>query len=146
MENKEQVKCCRLLAISIGLVYLWFGALKFFPHLSPAEDLAKNTITVLTFGFIPPNVSIILLAIWETIIGVFFIINIVRRPIIILALVHMLFTFSPLLFFPKESFTFPFVFTLLGQYIFKNLIIIGALITLYRLPNQKHNKLSSNNP
>jgi len=53
MEHKEQVKGCRLLAISIGLVYLWFGVLKFFPHLSPAEDLAKNTITVLTLGFIP---------------------------------------------------------------------------------------------
>ena len=139
MKKNEQITGCRFLAISIGLVYLWFGALKFFPHLSPAEDLAKNTITVLTFGFIPPNVSIILLAIWETIIGVFLILNVFRRPIIILALVHMVFTFTPLMFFPKESFNLPFVFTLLGQYIFKNLIIIAALFILYRQssPNPK---------
>ena len=142
MENKEKVKGCRLLAISIGLVYLWFGVLKFFPHLSPAEDLAKNTITVLTLGLIPPSVSIILLAIWETVIGVLFTLNLVRRPIIYLALVHMLFTFTPLMFFPKESFNLPFVFTLLGQYIFKNLIIIAALIILYNneLPNYKRYK------
>lgn len=139
MKKNEQITGCRFLAISIGLVYLWFGVLKFFPHLSPAEDLAINTITILTLGKIPPNVSIILLAIWETLIGIFLLTKLLRRPIIILALVHMLFTFTPLLFFPKESFTLPFVFTLLGQYIFKNLIIIAALITLYyqALPKQK---------
>jgi uncharacterized membrane protein YphA (DoxX/SURF4 family) len=139
MKKKEQIAGCRFLAISIGLVYLWFGVLKFFPHLSPAEDLAKNTITVLTMGLIPSKVSIILLAIWETIIGIFLILNVFRRPIIILALVHMVFTFTPLLFFPKDSFNLPFVFTLLGQYIFKNLIIIAALIILYNnaLPEHK---------
>jgi len=131
MENKKQKICCRLLAMSIGLVYLWFGILKFFPHLSPAEDLAKNTITILTGKLIPQDVAIILLAIWETLIGVFLVFNIFRKPIIILALVHLLFTFTPLLFFPNDSFELPFVFTLLGQYIFKNLIIIVALIMLY---------------
>ena len=139
MKKNEQITGCRFLAISIGLVYLWFGVLKFFPHLSPAEDLAKNTITMLTVGLIPPNVSIIMLAIWETVIGVFLIFNIYRRPIVILALIHMVFTFTPLLFFPKDSFNLPFVFTLLGQYIFKNLIIIAALIILYNnaLPEHK---------
>ena len=143
MKKNEQITGCRFLAISIGLVYLWFGVLKFFPHLSPAEDLAKNTITILTVGLIPPNVSIILLAIWETVIGVFLILNLYRRPIIILALVHLLFTFTPLMLFPKDSFNLPFVFTLLGQYIFKNLIIIGALITLYynTKPRYKSSKI-----
>lgn len=145
MKKNEQIAGCRFLAISIGLVYLWFGVLKFFPHLSPAEDLAKNTITILTMGQIPPNVSIILLAIWETLIGVLLILNVFRRPIIILALVHLVFTFTPLLFFPKESFNLPFVFTLLGQYIFKNLIIIAALIMLYSQSLPKLKQLNTNN-
>ena len=144
MEKKEQIAGCRFLAISIGLVYLWFGALKFFPHLSPAEDLAKHTITVLTLGLIPPKVSIILLAIWETAIGVFLTLNIVRRPIIILAIVHLVLTFTPYLFFPKQSFDLPFVFTLLGQYIFKNLIIIGALIILYKQSRPQKKRLNAN--
>ena len=46
MENKKQKICCRLLAMSIGLVYLWFGILKFFPHLSPAEDLRITSYNV----------------------------------------------------------------------------------------------------
>jgi uncharacterized membrane protein YphA (DoxX/SURF4 family) len=129
----EQIKKNHILAITIGLVYLWFGGLKFFNHLSPAEDLAKNTMDVLTFGFIPSNVSIILLAIWETLIGVFLISNIFRKQVIIIALVHLVFTFTPFIFFPNQSFNHsPLVFTLLGQYIFKNVVIIGALLTLYK--------------
>ena len=145
MKTKEQITGCRFLAISIGLVYLWFGGLKFFPHLSPAEDLAKHTITILTMGLIPAKVSIILLAIWETAIGVFLILNVFRRPVIILALVHLACTFTPLIFFPSDSFKGLFIFTLLGQYIFKNLIIIGALLVLYRQSKPKQKQLNVKN-
>ena len=33
-----------VLRIGLGVVFLWFGALKFFPGLSPAQDLATRTI------------------------------------------------------------------------------------------------------
>lgn len=123
-----------LLAISIGLVYLWFGALKFFPDLSPAEGLAKNTIHVLTFGLIPDEVSIVLLALWETWIGLFLIFNVARKTVVLLALVHIVFTFTPLLFFPDQVFNEgPLYLTLLGQYIIKNLIIIAALLSLLHI-------------
>ena len=44
-----------LLRVSLGVVFLWFGALKFFPDLSPAQDLATRTISVLTMGLVPPS-------------------------------------------------------------------------------------------
>ena len=56
-----------MLRISIGIIYIWFGSLKFFPGVSPAEDLAKETIHLLTFGLITPGLSLLLLALWETI-------------------------------------------------------------------------------
>lgn len=134
MSFKNKVPSSRILALSIGAVYLWFGVLKFFSGTSPAEDLAKNTIEVITFHLIPSEVSIILLAIWETLVGVLLITNFYNRTIILLALVHLLFTFSPLFIFPDLVFIdAPFQFTLLGQYIFKNVILIAALITLYKL-------------
>ncbi|HSL94713.1 MAG TPA: hypothetical protein VLA35_02175, partial [Thermoleophilia bacterium] len=37
-----------LLRLSLGAVFLWFGALKFFPDLSPAQSLAGDTIEKLT--------------------------------------------------------------------------------------------------
>jgi len=138
MDLKKHILGNNVLAISIGLVYLWCGGLKYFPHLSPAENLAKNTIHLLTFGTIPSNVSIILLAIWETIVGLLLILNIYRKQAIVLALIHMVFTFTPMLFFPEQSFSdAPMGFTFVGQYIFKNIIIISALLTLYKLPITK---------
>lgn len=124
-------KRMRILAISIGVVYLWFGMLKFFPGLSPAEGLATDTIHNLTFGLIEPHVSIIMLAIWEITIGLLFIFTPLKRVVIIFTLVHMVLTFTPLLFFPDLSFnSYPFSLTLVGQYIIKNLIIISALIVI----------------
>lgn len=134
MALKDRIKSNHILAFSIGLVYLWFGALKYFPGQSPAESLAQNTIDALTFHLIPSNISIILLAIWETLVGFLMILNMYRKKIVLIALVHMIFTFSPIFIFPDQIFTnAPFQFTLLGQYIFKNLIIIGGLLTLYKM-------------
>tara|TARA_E500000318_G_scaffold47507_1_gene44719 strand:- start:568 stop:1056 length:489 start_codon:yes stop_codon:yes gene_type:complete len=127
----KQVKT-RLMAMAIGLVYLWFGALKFVPNLSPAEDLAKNTIDQLTFGLIPDDVSIILLAIWEVGLGFLLIFGFLRRQAVILGLVHMVCTFAPLFFFPNDVFgEEPLSLTLVGQYIIKNLIIIAAFLSIY---------------
>ena len=127
----ERLQKISLIALSIGIVYLWFGLLKFFPNISPAEELARNTVDRLTFGLIPPNISFILLAIWETVIGLLLILNMLKRFTIVLALVHMVCTFTPLFFFPEVTFTeIPFSLTLTGQYIIKNVIIIGALVML----------------
>ena len=122
----------RLIAISVGLVYFWFGALKFVPNLSPAEDLAKNTIHELTFGLIPEEFSLILLAIWEVGLGFLLVFGLFRKQAVLLALAHMAFTFSPLFFFPNDVFgEEPLSLTLIGQYIIKNIIIIAALLSIY---------------
>ncbi|SHG68451.1 DoxX family membrane protein [Flagellimonas flava] len=122
-----------MLAISIGLVYLWFGSLKFFPNMSPAENLAKGTIHQLTFGFLSEGLAINLLALWEVAVGLLLILNLWQRKVVLIALVHMVFTFTPLVLFPLDSFQQPpWVPTLLGQYIGKNLIIVAALLTLLK--------------
>lgn len=129
--NLQNIKK-RYLQISIGLVYLWFGTLKFFPNVSPAEELATNTIGELTFSIIPPSVSIILLAIWEVLVGILFLFDFQKKVVIKVSVVHMLLTFTPLYFFPELIFTENLLtLTLLGQYIIKNLIILGALGVLW---------------
>ena len=125
-----------LLRISIGIIYLWFGALKFFHGYSPAEDLAINTINKLTFGWVPQPVNIILLAIWECAVGLLLISGIWVRTALTLLFVHMACTFTPLLFFPSVSFKYaPYGFTLVGQYIMKNIIIVCAALVIW--PKQK---------
>ncbi|WP_111309426.1 doxx family protein [Confluentibacter sediminis] len=126
----------RLLAISIGIIYVWFGLLKFFPELSPADGLAKHTITLLTFGLIPENISIIMLAILEVGIGLSLIFNFQLKIVVSVAIIHLILTFIPVLFFPEVSFAkAPFVLTLVGQYIIKNIVIISALLFIYPLDN-----------
>ncbi len=121
----------QILSICIGLVYVWFGSLKFFSSMSPAEDLAIHTISKLTHGLIPSSIAIFILAFWETLVGVLLIAQIYRKTIIIMALVHMGMTFTPFIFFPELTFNETiFVPTLLGQYIAKNIVIIGALLSL----------------
>jgi uncharacterized membrane protein YphA (DoxX/SURF4 family) len=116
-----------LLRVSLGVVFLWFGALKFFPGLSPAQDLATRTIGLLTFGLIPAQVSILALAAWECLIGIGLITGISMRATLLLLFLQMLGTITPILFFPQEVFTrIPYAPTLEGQYIIKNMVLISA--------------------
>jgi len=117
----------KYLRISLGIIFFWFGFLKFFHGVSSAETIATKTISVLTFGLIEPAVSIIILAVWETLIGLGLLFNRFLREILFLLFLQMLGTITPLFFFSAETFKiFPFVPTLEGQYIIKNLILISA--------------------
>ncbi len=117
----------KFLRISLGIIFFWFGFLKFFHGVSSAETLATKTISVLTFGLIEPSVSLIILAVWETMIGLGLLFNKFLREILLLLFLQMIGTITPLFFFPAETFKiFPFVPTLEGQYIIKNLILISA--------------------
>jgi uncharacterized membrane protein YphA (DoxX/SURF4 family) len=120
-----------LLRLAIGVVFLWFGALKFFPGASPAEQLAGRTIETLTFGAIPQDVALRILAVWEVAIGIGLLVGRWMRAVLLLLFVQMLGTITPLFLFPSETFmTFPLAPTLEGQYIIKNVVIVAAAIVL----------------
>jgi uncharacterized membrane protein YphA (DoxX/SURF4 family) len=120
-----------LLRISLGVVFLWFGGLKFFPGLSPASDLAARTIETLSFGIVPAKVSMPLLAAWECLIGLGLLLGIFMRATLLLLAFQMAGTLTPLLLFPGEVFTrIPYAPTLEGQYIIKNAVLISAAIVL----------------
>ena len=116
-----------LLRASLGLVFLWFGVLKFFPSMSPAQDLATRTIDVLSGGRVPPSLALPILAAWESVIGLGLLFGRGLRVILLLLYVQMAGTMSPLVLFPNEVFTrIPYAPTLEGQYIIKNLVLISA--------------------
>lgn len=120
-----------LLRLALGVVFLWFGALKLIPGLSPAEDLAGRTIEALTFGIVPAAVALPVLALWEVAIGVGLLIGRWMRVTLLLLFVQMAGTVTPLFLFPSETFSqFPFVPTLEGQYIIKNVVLVAAAIVL----------------
>lgn len=120
-----------LLRVSIAIVFLWFGVLKFFPGMSPAQDLAARTISALSLGLVPASVSVPLLAALETVIGVGLLTARALRITLLLLLAQMAGTITPLLLFPQETFThFPIAPTLEGQYIIKNIVLVSAAILI----------------
>ncbi|RJP58577.1 MAG: DoxX family membrane protein [Ignavibacteriales bacterium] len=115
-----------VLRIGLGIVFFWFGALKFFPGLSPAEGLVRNTIY-----FINPDLFLPVLAAWETLIGIGLIWGKYMRLTLLLLFLQMPGTALPILVLPDVVWTnFPFGLTLEGQYIIKNLVLIGAGLVL----------------
>ena len=121
------------LRISIGICYVWFGMLKFFPDLSPAEDLAGETIARMTFGLVEAPLSLYLLAIWEVLVGLLFMVNRGLRFALPAMFIHMLCTLTPAFLLPESFFThFPYGLTLVGQYIIKNFVFIAAALALMR--------------
>jgi uncharacterized membrane protein YphA (DoxX/SURF4 family) len=120
-----------LLRISLGVVFFWFGVLKFFPDLSPAEDLAARTIETLTFGLITEQISLPVLAAWEVLIGLGLITGKFMRATLLLLAVQMVGTITPVFLFPNEVFTrIPYAPTLEGQYIIKNVVLVSAAIVI----------------
>ena len=123
----------RLMRISVGVLFLWFGTLKFFPGVSPAEQLVIQTIDILSFGFIPDMLGLKLLAILEVFIGIMLITTKEYRITFWFLIFHMLCTVLPMFVLTEVTFKrFPFQPTLEGQYIAKNIVIICmAFVLLY---------------
>ena len=120
-----------LTRIALGIVFLWFGIIKFVPTWSPAAELATRTIECLTVGLVPPALSLPLLAAWESLIGIGLLTGRYLRATLFLLFAQMPGTLTPLVLFPDETFrAFPYAPTLEGQYIIKNLVLIGAAIVV----------------
>jgi uncharacterized membrane protein YkgB len=115
-----------IMRLGLGIIFLWFGALKLFPGLSPAEALVRDTVV-----WFNPELFLITLAIWEMTIGVGLILGRWMRITLLLLFLQMPGTALPLLVLPEAVWTsFPFGLTLEGQYIIKNLVLIGAALVL----------------
>ena len=120
-----------LMRLALGLVFLWFGALKLFPGASPAESLAGRTIEVLSGGLIGQSVAVPALGVWEGLIGLGLLSGMFMRTTLALLFLQMIGTLTPLLLFPAETFDqFPLAPSLEGQYIIKNAVLIAGAVIL----------------
>ncbi len=138
IRKRIEKKGMLFLRLSLGLVFLWFGFLKFFESKSPAEEIAAKTIEWLTAGYMTKEPSILILAILECIIGIGFFLKKTVEYVIPIMYFQMIGTLLPLFIFPDATWTQPFVPTLLGQYIIKNTILIAAAIILGVVANGGH--------
>ena len=117
----------QLLRIAVGLVFLAFGILKFFPGVSPAEELTIKTTDALSFDLIPGHIAIVLIASLECIIGLLLIIGRFLRMAIYLLAGQLIGILAPLALFTDRLFNGPHnAPTLEGQYVIKDIILVAS--------------------
>lgn len=113
-----------ILRVSLGLVFLGFGVLKFFPDASPAQALVERTLDTLTFGVVSGETALLVTAVAECFIGITLVTGkFVKAGLVVLAgsLVGIM---SPLVLFFGDL--FPGAPTLEAQYVFKDIVLAAA--------------------
>ena len=113
------------------MIYFWFGLLKVL-GLSPAEalvyDLFNNTLAWL----LPFTTFYMLFGLFECLIGVMYLLRGLEKYALIFTLVHVFTTSLPLIVLPLHTWGGFLIPTLTGQYIIKNLLIVGAGFSVYK--------------
>ena len=123
-----------VLRVSLGLVFLVFGAFKFVSGASPAEDLAVATVDKLTLGVVTGGAALLLTAVMETVIGLTLVTGrFVRVGLVVLA-TALGGILSPLVLFPDQMWSGNGP-TLTGQYVFKDIVLVagGLVVTAHAL-------------
>jgi len=126
-----------LLRIALAIIFIWFGVLKTV-GMSPADELVRRTVY-----WFPPDIFIPLLGYWEITIGACLLFRPLIRVALFLLFLQMPGTMLPLVLLPEVCFTsIPFGLTIEGQYVIKNIVLIGAAIviggTVRMKQDQKH--------
>ncbi|VGO16996.1 hypothetical protein PDESU_05590 [Pontiella desulfatans] len=115
---------------SLFVVFFWFGILKPL-GVSSAEPLVLKTVDWMPL--LSPVQWLAVIGWWEMAIGLFFLTRKTTRLAIALLFLQMTGTFMPLFILPEITFQpngVPFLPSLEGQYIIKNIIIISAALVI----------------
>ena len=118
-----------ILRVSVAIIFLWFGVLKFFPG-NAAEGLAGATISWLSFGMIDRDLAVYLLGVLECLIGLGLLYKPALRFVVPVLYLQLLGTLVPLAAFGSETWKAPLMPTLEGQYIIKNVVLVAAAIVV----------------
>jgi uncharacterized membrane protein YphA (DoxX/SURF4 family) len=117
----------QMLRIIVGLIFLGFGVLKFFPGVSPVEELTIKTTDALSFDLVPGGIAIVLIATLECIVGLLLISGRGLRIAVYLLAGQLIGILAPLVLFTGRLFDGPHhAPTLEGQYVLKDLILVAA--------------------
>jgi uncharacterized membrane protein YkgB len=113
-----------ILRISLGLIFLGFGLLKFFPGASPAEALVMRTLDTLTLGLVEGRDAVVLTALMECFIGLTLVTGRFLRTGLLVLGMALVGIMSPLVLFFGDL--FPGAPTLEAQYVLKDVVLAAA--------------------
>ncbi len=115
------------LRIAVGAIFLGFGVLKYFPGVSPAQNLTEATTHILFVGLVPGGAAIVMIATLECFMGICLLWGRWMRVAIWLLAVEFVGILAPLVVLPGRLFAGPHhAPTLEGQYVLKDIILVAA--------------------
>ncbi len=113
---------------AIFIVYFWFGILKVVDA-SPANPLVASMLEIM-MPFLSFHSFIIGFGIFEALIGILFLLPRFDRLSILLFASHMVMTSLVLVLLPAVAWDAAFVPSLEGQYVIKNIALVGLVIAI----------------
>jgi putative oxidoreductase len=110
------------LRMALGVVFVWFGALK-IGRLSPVSELVARTVY-----WFDPDVVVPVLGIVEVGIGLGLIFGVLLRVVLLLFAGQMIGTFLTFVVLPHVCFRDgnPLLLTVEGEFVVKNLVLLAA--------------------
>jgi putative oxidoreductase len=110
------------LRLTLGLVFLWFGALKVF-GVSPVTPMLREA-----YSFMALPAFIVLLGGWEMLIGIGLIFKVALPYTLCLMCLHLAGTFAALALAPSYFFLHgnPLLLTVNGEFVVKNVVLLTA--------------------
>jgi putative oxidoreductase len=122
-----------LLRISLGVVYIWFGALKVF-DVTPVGQLVARTVP-----FLPEKFFVPALGAFEVVLGLALIVGRYLGIVALLMCAHLAGTFLVLVTQPQEAFEHgnPLMLSMTGEFVMKNVVLITAGLLLATRPRER---------
>jgi uncharacterized membrane protein YphA (DoxX/SURF4 family) len=117
------------LRVSLGLIMVGFGVLKFFPGLSPAEPLATKAVGMLSLGLVTGQAAMVATAVVEVAVGLLLISGRFRRIAVVCLAGCIAGWMSPLVLFPGDLFTATGP-ALEAQYLIKDMVFAAAALVI----------------
>ncbi|MEV5496600.1 DoxX family protein [Nonomuraea fuscirosea] len=117
-----------VLRISLGLVFVAFGTLKFFPGVSPAEALSVATLEKLSLGLLSGYAAQAVIAVMEVFIGLTLVTGKLLKTGLVVMTGALAGFFAPYALFFTDL--FPGAPTLEAQYIFKDIVLAAAAMVI----------------
>lgn len=116
-----------VLRIALGLVFVWFGALKVF-GVTPVAQLVLDTVPFIE----APTWIVPAMGVFEVVVGLWLMTGVGLRLLLPVYAAHMLATFGVLVIQPELSFLNgnPLLLTTEGEFVVKNLVLLAAGIAV----------------
>jgi putative oxidoreductase len=131
-----------VLRMSLGLVFVWFGALKIL-DVSPVADLVADTVYWVSADWFVPLLGAI-----EVLVGIGLAVGRGLRPVLLVLAMQMVGTFLVFVLLPEVAFQDgnPLKLTVEGEFVIKNLVLLSAGLVVGATITERQQESSAATP